>query len=56
VAPDPNGSGAAQRVSRLRGGKYIHSVESLSDEVGTGLTEVGELAAAEVGAGVMIDD
>jgi hypothetical protein len=43
-------------ASWLRGGKYIHLTESLSEEVGTGLTEVGELAAAEVGAGVMIDD
>jgi MFS family permease len=43
-------------ASWLRGGKYIHSAESLSEEVGTGLTEVGELAAAEVGVGVMVDD
>ena len=38
------------------GGKYLYSEESTTDEVGEGLLEVGELASAEVGAGVMVDD
>jgi MFS family permease len=45
----------AAAASWLRGGKYVHSVRSLSDEVGSGLLEVGELASAEVGAGVMTE-
>jgi MFS family permease len=43
-------------ASWLRGGKYIHSELSLSDEVATGLLEVGELASAEIGAGAMLDE
>jgi MFS family permease len=43
-------------ASWLRGSKYIHSDLPLTDEVGSGLLEVGELASAEVGAGVMVDD
>ena len=46
----------AAAASWLRGGKYLHSEESTTDEVGEGLLEVGELASAEVGAGVMVDD
>ncbi len=43
-------------ASWLRGGKYIHSQQSVTDDVGSGLLEVGDLAASEVGAGVMVDD
>jgi MFS family permease len=43
-------------ASWLRGGKYIHSQQSVVDDVGSGLLEVGDLAAAEVGSGVMVDD
>ncbi len=43
-------------ASWLRGGKYVHATHSLSDDVGSGLLEIGELASAEVGAGVMPDD
>jgi hypothetical protein len=46
----------AAAASWLRGGKYVHSAHSLSDEVGSGLLEVGELASAEVGAGVMTEE
>jgi MFS family permease len=46
----------AAAASWLRGGKYVHAEESTTDEVGEGLLEVGELASAEVGAGVMVDD
>jgi MFS family permease len=46
----------AAAASWLRGGKYLYSEESTTDEVGEGLLEVGELASAEVGAGVMVDD
>ena len=46
----------AAAASWLRGGKYLYSEESTTEEVGEGLLEVGELAAAEVGAGVMVDD
>ena len=38
-------------VSWCRGKKYIHAEQELGDEVGFGLLEVGEVAAAEVGAG-----
>jgi MFS family permease len=42
----------AALVSWSRGKKYIHSAEhSLADEAGLGMLEVGEIAAAEVGAG-----
>jgi hypothetical protein len=40
-------------ASWLRGGPYIHAEESLSDEASRGMLEVGELASAEVGAGVL---
>jgi MFS family permease len=43
-------------ASWLRGGKYVHHAGSLTDEAGSGLLEVGELASAEIGAGVMIDE
>jgi hypothetical protein len=46
----------AAGASWLRGRKYVHRVESTDEEIGSGLVEVGELAAAEVGAGVMVDD
>jgi MFS family permease len=38
-------------VSWLRGKKYIHAEHSLAEEAGIGMLEVGEIAAAEVGAG-----
>jgi len=40
-------------ASFLRGGRYIHAEESLFDEASRGLLEVGDLASAEVGAGVL---
>jgi MFS family permease len=42
---------AAAVASWLRGGKYIHAEQTLSDEIGTGLLDVGEIASAEIGAG-----
>jgi MFS family permease len=42
-------------ASWLRGGKYIHTELPVTDEVGEGLLEAGDLASAEVGAGVMVD-
>ncbi len=45
----------AALASWLRGGKYVHSDHTLTDEVGEGLLEAGDLASAEVGAGVMVD-
>jgi len=42
-------------ASWLRGSKYIHSTESIADDVGTGLLDVGDLASAEIGAGSVID-
>ncbi|HEX4218777.1 MAG TPA: MFS transporter [Acidimicrobiales bacterium] len=46
----------AAAASWLRGGKYVHSLHSRSDEMSSGLLEVGELASAEVGAGVMTEE
>jgi hypothetical protein len=46
-------------ASLLRGGKYAYrgpSQHSAIDEIGSGLLESGELAAAEVGAGVLRED
>jgi MFS family permease len=43
----------AALVSWSRGKKYIHSEHSLADEAGLGMLEVGEIAAAEVGAGYL---
>jgi MFS family permease len=43
-------------ASWLRGGKYIHSQHSIADDMEAGLLEVGDLASAEVGAGVMVDE
>jgi len=43
-------------ASWLRGGRYVHEEHALSEEIGTGLLEVGELASAEIGAGVMAED
>ena len=42
-------------ASWLRGDRYINDEQTLSDEIGTGLFEVGEVAAAEVGAGVLTE-
>jgi MFS family permease len=42
-------------ASWLRGGRYVHASEALVDELGDGIYEVGELAAAEIGAGVGLD-
>ncbi len=42
-------------ASWLRGGKYVHTQLSVTDDVGVGLLESGDLASAEVGAGVMVD-
>jgi hypothetical protein len=42
-------------ASWMRGSKYIHSSDSLEDDIGTGLLEVGDLASAEVGAGSVVD-
>ena len=42
-------------ASWLRGGRYIHGTASAIDEAGLGTLEVGELASAEIGAGVMSD-
>jgi hypothetical protein len=46
----------AAAASWLRGAKFVHSARSVSDDVGSGLLEVGELASAEVGAGVMTEE
>ncbi len=46
-------------ASWLRGGKYVHrrtDQHSVMDEIGTGFLESGELASAEVGAGVLRED
>ena len=42
-------------ASWLRGGRYIHGQGTLSDEMGEGLLEVGELASAQIGSGVPKD-
>jgi len=42
-------------ASWLCGGRYIHGTASAIDEAGLGTLEVGELASAEIGAGVMSD-
>ncbi|HEY2564189.1 MAG TPA: MFS transporter [Acidimicrobiales bacterium] len=46
----------AAAASWFRGGKYVHPAHTLSDEMSSGLLEVGELASAEVGAGVMPEE
>ena len=43
-------------ASWLRGGRYVHGERSVGDDVGSGLLEVGELASAEIGAGVMAEE
>jgi MFS family permease len=43
-------------ASWLRGCKYIHADRSVTDDAGMGLLEIGELASAEIGSGVMTDD
>jgi hypothetical protein len=40
-------------ASWLRGGRYIHAEDFLPDNASRGLLEVGDLASAEVGAGVV---
>jgi MFS family permease len=40
-------------ASVLRGQRYFHDNTRVSEEIGTGLYEVGELAAAEIGAPVV---
>jgi MFS family permease len=42
-------------ASWLRGSKYIHSSQPLESDLGTGLLDVGDLASAEIGAGVVTD-
>jgi hypothetical protein len=42
-------------LSWMRGSRYIHPADMLHDDAARGLFEVGELAAAEVGAGVLPD-
>ncbi|MGC2486075.1 MAG: MFS transporter [Acidimicrobiales bacterium] len=42
-------------ASILRGKRYFHSTSTLSEEVGSGLFAVGDVAAAEVGS-VMVDE
>jgi MFS family permease len=42
-------------LSWLRGARYIHPSDPLHDDANRGLLEVGELASAEVGAGVLND-
>ncbi len=42
-------------ASWLRGGRYVHGQTVVGDSVGEGLLEVGELASAETGAGVLKD-
>jgi MFS family permease len=42
-------------ASWLRGSKYIHSNDPLESDLGTGLLDVGDLASAEIGAGVVTD-
>jgi MFS family permease len=43
-------------ASALRGGKAPAAAHPLGEEVGMGLLEMGELAASEIGAGVMVDE
>jgi hypothetical protein len=43
-------------ASWLRGARYIHDEHSLSDEIGGGLLDVGELASAQIGAGISLDE
>ena len=45
----------AAAASVLRGRRYFHGDASVSNEIGTGLYEVGELAAAEIGAAIIED-
>jgi len=46
---------AAAVASLVRGKKFIHAEQSLGEEVGMGMLEVGELASAEIGAGVLVE-
>jgi MFS family permease len=43
-------------ASWLRGERYIHDEHTLGEEVGGGLFDVGELAAAEAGVGTFTED
>lgn len=45
----------AALASVLRGRRHFYDNSRVSDEIGTGLYEVGELAAAEIGAAVVED-
>jgi hypothetical protein len=40
-------------ASWLRGARYVHPADVVADDANRGLFEVGELASAEVGAGVL---
>jgi hypothetical protein len=42
-------------ASWLRGSKYIHQIHSIEDDLGTGLLDVGDLASAEIGGGMVTD-
>jgi MFS family permease len=42
-------------ASALRGRRYFHDNSPVNDEIGAGLYEVGELAAAEIGAAIIED-
>jgi MFS family permease len=42
-------------ASALRGRRYFHDNSPVGEEIGTGFHEVGELAAAEIGAAIVED-
>jgi MFS family permease len=42
-------------ASALRGRRYFHDNDLVSEQIGAGLHEVGELAAAEIGAAIIED-
>jgi MFS family permease len=42
-------------ASWLRGARYIHGADAVPDDANRGLLEVGDLASAEIGAGVLND-
>ena len=46
----------AVAASWARGARYVHPSRSIAQDVGIGLLEAGELASAEVGAGIVPDD
>ncbi|MHB1582418.1 MAG: MFS transporter [Acidimicrobiales bacterium] len=47
---------AAAVASLVRGKKFIHDEQTLGGEIGVGMLEVGELASAEIGAGVLVEE